>query len=369
MMKKKLLIFHPVIAPYRIDLFNAFSKHYEAEVCLFWRNLKDQTFDYGKIERQLCFAPRYWVREETGMLKWGLGIWRMLSRQRPDIVMASEFGIATILILMHRLLTRARYKVVTINDDSYDMIAHDNQFTKRHAKAVRMMMPWMDEVINVEPRVADYNKVQYGKGIYFPIICDDAVARERQQRVLPISQGYVEKYRLEGKRVLLFVGRLVALKNLEFAIRAFLGADLPDTCFVIVGDGEERSRLEDVAKGRENVIFTGRLEGDELYAWYNVGQVFVLPSYQEPFGAVTNEALVAGCKALVSQNAGSCCLVEDGKNGYAIDPHDEEALRERLARVFADIAPLRLPLSVKEDGMLSTFREHTDRLFRRLDNI
>ena len=48
-MKKKLLIFHPVIAPYRIDFFNEFSKHFDAEICLYWRNLKNQKFDYQKI--------------------------------------------------------------------------------------------------------------------------------------------------------------------------------------------------------------------------------------------------------------------------------------------------------------------------------
>lgn len=368
-MKKNILIFHPIIAPYRIDLFNALARHYDAQVCLFWRNLKDQTFDYDKIEGQLGFAPRYWVREEMGMRKWAVGIWRMLDERKHDIVMVSEFGIATILVLLHRFLTRGRYKVVTINDDSYDMIANDNQFTKRHARAVRMMMPMMDEVVNVEPRVAKYNQERYGKGIYFPIICDDEIARERLGRVMPISQGYVERYRLEGRKVLLFVGRLVALKNMEFALRAFIKANPEDATFVIVGDGPEKEKLEKMASGNPAVIFTGRLEGDELYAWYNVAQVFTLPSYQESFGAVTNEALVAGCRALVSKNAGSSCLVEDGVNGRVIDPYDESLFVDGLRKELADVEPLRSPLLVKKNGMLSSFREHTERLFRRLDGL
>ena len=99
------------------------------------------------------------------------------------------------------------------------MLVNNNQFTKRHARAVKAMMPLVDDVINVEPRVAAYNQQKYQKGIYFPIICNDVIAKKRLERVLPISQNYVSKYQLEGKKVLLFVGRLVVLKNVKFALR------------------------------------------------------------------------------------------------------------------------------------------------------
>ena len=366
---KKILVFHPIIAPYRIDFFNSLSERYDARICLLWRNLKDQTFDYRKIEEQFRFTPEYVVREEIGFWKWVRTIWKMISSATPDMVLTSEFGVITILVLLHRFLTRSRHKVVTINDDSYDMIANHNQFTKRHARAVKMMMPLVDEVINVEPRVAAYNQSKYGKGVYFPIICDDNIARERLRGVMPISQGYMEKYRLEGKRVLLFVGRLVALKNMEFALRAFIKADLPDAVFVIVGDGPEKEKLENAASGRPSVIFTGRLEGDELYAWYNVAQTFILPSYQEPFGAVTNEALVAGCKALVSRNAGSSCLVKEGVNGRVVDPNDEEGLVADIRDMLGDIQPLVKPLSVKKNLMNETFEDNIRRLFKHLEAV
>lgn len=368
-MKKKLLVFHPIVAPYRIDLLNSLAKLYNAQVCLFWRNLKDQTFDYGKIEEQFDFKPSYIVKEEIGFLRWLKAIWGKLNSSRPDIVLGAEFGISTIIIILHKIITRSHYKIVIINDDSYDMLVNDKQFTKRHARAVKAMMPLVDNVINVEPRVAAYNQQKYKKGIFFPIICDDVIAKKRLERVLPISQNYVSKYRLEGKKVLLFVGRLVALKNVEFALRAFIKAKLDNTVFVIVGSGPEEEKLHKIAAGNPAVIFTGRLEGDKLYAWYNVGQVFTLPSYQEPFGAVTNEALVAGCKVLISKEAGSNCLVKDGENGYIIDPHDEKSFIEKLKLAFYNIKPLEMPLVVKEYMMISSFDEHIKSLYARMNEV
>ena len=69
-MKQKVLIFHPTVAPYRIDLFNFLSNKFDAKVCLFLRNLISQVFDYSKIEKQLEFSPMFIVKSELGTLKW-----------------------------------------------------------------------------------------------------------------------------------------------------------------------------------------------------------------------------------------------------------------------------------------------------------
>ena len=115
-----------------------------------------------------------------------------------------------------------------------------------------------------------------------------------------------------------------------------------DAVLVIVGDGKEEQNLKrQSASLQKDVIFTGHLEGNELYAWYNVGDVFCLPSYLEPYGAVTNEALLAGCRVVISEKAGSACLVNKN-NGEIIAPMDIEAMADALDR--------QLKLIRKRDG-------------------
>ena len=67
-----------------------------------------------------------------------------------------------------------------------------------------------------------------------------------------------------------------------------------------------------------DIYYVGRKEGIELKAWYLAGQILVLPSSYEPFGAVVNEALLAGEFAMVSENAGATCLIND-ENGLILD--------------------------------------------------
>lgn len=366
-MKKKLLVFHPIIGPYRIDYFNALAEHYDLKMCLMQRNLVEQPFEYEKIAALFNFTPVYIVRSELGTLRWLIELWKSINREKPDLVYVWEYGFDTILTLLHRYLTRGKYKIICGTDDSYNMLAEDNHFTRRHSKAINLLAPRVDEIINVEPRSAEWYQKRYDKGIYFPIICDDATARNRQLRTLSISEQYVRQYGLQGKRVFLFVGRLVALKNIAFALKAFIKANIKDSVFVIVGSGEEAENLKTLAKGHDNIKLVGRFEGDALYAWYNVAQVFTLPSYQEPFGAVTNEALVAGCKCLISKDAGSNCLIENGKNGYIIDPKNEETFVEKINLLMNDANPIQLPLQLKPNQMMTTFKEHMDKLIVQID--
>ena len=331
--KVKMLVFHPVIAPYRIDFFNELYLQFGAEVCLFYRNLSSQKFDYEKIEKQFLFNPIY-IENRGSVISWVKKIIHQLSVSKPNVVLVSELGLSTLITILYKYFTFKRYKIVSMIDDSYDMVACNKQFSWKHKYATKLLVPLLDEVINVEPMVTDFYNKKFKKGFFFPIIANDIIAKQRLGKVIPISNEYIKSYHLQGKKVLLYVGRLVEIKNVSFAINAFVKADIPNSVFVIVGDGPERENLESLARHSKNIIFTGRLEGDGLYAWYNIAQCFTLPSILEPFGAVTNEALQGGCKVLISRLAGSACLVSDTINGYIIDPDNLEDYINKIKLVL-----------------------------------
>ena len=362
----KLLIFHPIVAPYRIDFFNALAAHYDTEIYLYWRNLKDQTFNYADIESQFTFKPKYLIRNELGTCRWLKRLWRVLSSQKPNVVVVNEFGLVTILTLLHRIVTKAKYKIVSMTDDSYNMLADNNHFTGRHKKAINILAPRIDNFINVEPLSTKWYHEHFGKGIYFPIIVDDQKALRRYKRVLPVSEEYVRTYSLVGKKILLFVGRLVQLKNIQLVIRAFSKIADPNIRFIVVGSGELEKELKRIASPDGRIIFVGRKEGDELYAWYNVANIFVLASYQESFGAVTNEALLGGCRCLISKNAGSRCLINEGDNGQIFDPYDVEDLKNKMEQELANANTLNLPLKSRESLMRVHFKDLMKNLIEHL---
>lgn len=369
-MKPRLLIFHRTIAPYRIDFFNSLSKAFETKVCLQYKNLLNQQFDYDKILAQLDFTPVYlkeWFRLKSKIIS--TGYWNQLNEYQPDMVVVSEFGWDCIATLLHKWLYRKKYKVVSICDDSYNMVAENNDFSKLHRNLRRWIVPKLDELILVEPKVTAWYREKHGKGICFPIIKNEQIVREQYKRLLPMASETVKKYRLANKFVFLFVGRLVALKNVDTIINAFAALNDDKSALVIVGDGPERGILEKVAATKKSSItFTRRLEGDTLYQWYNIADCFVLASYQESFGAVTNEALLAGCKCLISNKAGSQCLISEGVNGFTFDPMDTEALTDKMRRIMDECIPANYE-TMRPSQMPFTYEESISELIKHLNDL
>lgn len=338
---KKVLIFHPTIAPYRVDFFNAMSSRFDVRICLEYDNLKDQHFDnYRAILDKCTFTPVYLRPSfEVGKKTFYKDIISNIKSFDPDIVIGVEFGQAVCAALSYRKISKKNYSVVTMCDDSINMVSADNDFTRAHKLLRNRVVPRLDNIILTTPEVVGWYRDKFGKGICFPIIADEKVALKEYEEALPTSREYVERYRLQGKSLFLFVGRLVPIKRVDDVIRAFKAADMADSMLVIVGSGECEASLKAAAGDDVRILFTGRLEGTALKAWYNIATTFVLASEQEPFGAVTNEALLGGSDVIVSSNCGSSSLVEESVNGHIFPAGNVDALCECMKRYSGRAVP------------------------------
>ena len=346
--KKKILIFHPTVAPYRVDFFNDLSKIFDIQLCIC--DVYSDTFDYTKIYSLLDFEPILFKSHTKVLTK---AFWKMIDLSTPDIVMVSEFGYGTISVLLHRKIKKKCYKIISICDDSYNMLVEGNDFSLKHKWARRYLSPLMDDIIVVEPMVEKWYQGKYKKGFFFPIIRDAIKQRNVYQHVLSDSVELMHNNHLDSKNVFLYVGRFVALKNIETIIKAFSSIDQKENVLILVGSGDEEMKLKRLVSDLNvNAIFTGRLEGNALYAWYNVADYFVMASYQEAFGAVTNEALLAGCYCLISSKAGSNCLIEEGKNGFTFSPMDIGELTEKMKRII-EAFPTKRPLEQVKPNLMS----------------
>ena len=128
-------------------------------------------------------------------------------------------------------------------------------------------------------------------------------------------------------------------------------------------------QLEDIVNElglANNVLFTGKVEGLELLSWYFLAGLFVLPSMHEPFGAVVNEALIAGCSVLCSEKAGARTLI-NRSNGAVFDPESIDELTYLLKK----FTPKRLNMSevkMRKSKMSIRFKEMATELFKGLES-
>lgn len=126
-----------------------------------------------------------------------------------------------------------------------------------------------------------------------------------------------------GCCVLLFVGRLEEVKNIPNLIEAVkeLSKEGRSYQLYIVGDGSLRNRLDEMIEA-ENLTTTvhllGKINHDEMVAYYNMADIFVLPSKMEGVPMVILEALACGTPVLATNVGGIPDLITAGKNGFLI---------------------------------------------------
>ena len=104
---------------------------------------------------------------------------------------------------------------------------------------------------------------------------------------------------------------------------------------VIVGEGVAYDYL---VRSLPETRFTGRLTGQELAKAYASSDIFLYPSTTDTFGNVTLEAMASGLPAVCADAPGSRSLVQDGVNGYLVDPESLDAFGERILRLANDEA-------------------------------
>jgi 1,2-diacylglycerol 3-alpha-glucosyltransferase len=134
--------------------------------------------------------------------------------------------------------------------------------------------------------------------------------------------------------VLLYVGRVVAEKNLQFVFRAFrdIHLEYPQARLVIVGDGAERKKLERLALELEiqaEVIFTGQIPYSELPGYIHLGDVFVTASTTEVHPFTLIEANACGLPVVGIDSPGVSDTIRNGITGY-ITPDSFEKYVEKL---------------------------------------
>jgi glycosyltransferase involved in cell wall biosynthesis len=164
-----------------------------------------------------------------------------------------------------------------------------------------------------------------------------------------------DRFGIRGDLVILYLGRLIAVKRVGTLIRAFhkISEDFPNAALVIAGEGAERKNLETLAKqlGVANVNFLGVIQPNEAPVLYGCADVFALPSSAEPWGVVVLEAMACSLPVVVSTMVGASDVVQEGVTGFIVAPDDvaawsaafrrllgDEALRTRLGRTGAEVA-------------------------------
>jgi glycosyltransferase involved in cell wall biosynthesis len=180
---------------------------------------------------------------------------------------------------------------------------------------------------------------------------------QKKIRVIPVGidlEGFQpldrDKSRAEwgfksSDRIIMYVGRLEIEKDLGFLIEVHrtVVAELPQARLVLVGDGRDRSRLEEVAKDMspEKVLFLGAQRPERIPGLLNCADVLALCSLFEGSPTTVKEALACGVPVITAPVGDVAQIIKDGTNGQIV-PKDTTEFARAIIKVLLREDPASL---------------------------
>ena len=268
---------------------------------------------------------------------------KLALRRRPHLIFCGHLHIAPLALILSRVL-----------GVPYWLQIHGIEAWTKPAALRRRAIESANRVLFVSrysrKRALDWANVDWDRTAVISNTVDDAFRPAPRREDLRAGLG------LAGGRVLLTVGRMSAAeryKGHDLVIQALpsILRSHPDILYVIVGDGDDRPRLQHLAEHlrvADRVRFAGAVPAAELPDYYRLADLFVMPSTGEGFGIVYLEAMACGVPALGTGLDGSCDALRDGDLGISVGKEALDVAICGALREHASIDRVALAAQVRE---------------------
>jgi phosphatidylinositol alpha-1,6-mannosyltransferase len=271
---------------------------------------------------------------------------RLCIIQRPDILFAGS-GLTAPIAVFWATIFRKKSVVYIHGLD----IGTDNKFYNN------LWIPFIRNASKVIANSTATYDICIRKGVKeakLSIICPGVSYPARSINLELVNQ-LKEQYQLQGKKVLISVGRLTQRKGLnEFIDLSFskLVQAIPNATLVIIGDTPEQSINKNLQSKElilstakkhhieQNIIFTGNISDDDrLSSFYYLADLHVfpvkhIPEDPEGFGMVAIEAAAHCTPTVAFATGGIVDAVQHGKTGYLIDRQDYQSMTQALIQIL-----------------------------------
>jgi len=344
-MKKKVILLTEVISPYRIPVFNELSYYLQNSflVLFFSETVKEREWKiyYRKIRFNYKVLLSFSFQRKTDTFPYFFNptLFFRLVQYSPEIIIIGGYHHLSCLIALLYTKFFKRRIILWCETNKYGYRlnyplkeTYKRWFVKnctgyivpgKASYEYLLSLGAAVEKIWVAPNAVDND--------YFSQTCNKYI---ETKETFKESKGY-------PKTLILYVGRLIDRKGIFVLLKAFqiLSQEQSDLGLLLIGSGEGKKQYKDFCKTNniKNVFFEGFVHQEELPAYYAMADVFVLPSYSEPWGLVLNEAMACKLPVISSNIVGAAeDLIINGKNGYIFNVGDIHKLVNCLEDILSD---------------------------------
>lgn len=255
---------------------------------------------------------------------------------RPDLIISTHLNFGPLAHLLHRLFQRP-YWLIAHGIDAWNIIDPGRCKALKQADRILTVSHYTRERL-VKEQNLDPNKV---------LVLPNTFDHERFKLAVKPT-NLLRKYCLrDDQPIILTAARLSKAEKYKGYDKILMA--LPEICktipnvhYILVGKGDDRSRVKTLVERlglEEHVTFAGYVPDDELAAYYQLCDVFAMPSKGEGFGIVYLEALACGKPTLGGNQDGALDALCHGKLGALVNPDDIDAIARTLIQILQGTYP------------------------------
>lgn len=326
---KRVAIITNIPAPYRVDFFDFLQKNYkEYQFTIIYssKNEDNRTWKIDEAKMNNCVfltskTIKIKKRYDNYYLHIPVGVCKTLEEIKPDVVVGSEYNPTILRAIQY--CKRKKIPFVSWTDGTL--------FSERNRNFVQKFLRRY-VISKASSYIGSSTKSKEAQIFYG--------ANEKKCHVSLLSvdvDKYIQKSQGTGNGKILCVGSLIERKGVDLLLNALSKTINPFNLY-LAGGGEEMENLKKMAKKlgiSEYVHFLGQLSREELLVHYADSDLFVLPTREDCFALVILEAICSGLPIVCSKYAdGAYDMIEDGKNGFIIDPYDTTAFAEKIDQLL-----------------------------------
>jgi phosphatidylinositol alpha-1,6-mannosyltransferase len=252
-------------------------------------------------------------------------------KKHPDLILCGHLNFAPVAYYIHRL-TGIPYWIFVYGTDAWNIKNSIKKNALHSAQKIISISAYTRERLIAEQNL-NPNRISL-----LPVTFDAS-----RFQIAPKPNKLLQKYNLTPEQaVILTVTRLSSsdgYKGYDKIIQALpkIQQTLPNIHYLIVGQGDDLPRIEKLIKNlnlQNSVTLTGFIPDQELPSYYNLCDVFAMPSKGEGFGIVYLEALASGKPTLGGNQDGAIDALCNGQLGALIDPDNINEIAQTLTQIL-----------------------------------
>lgn len=330
----KVLFLTNIPSPYRVDFFNELGKYcdltvlYELKIAAD-RNkrwLSDEAINYNEVylngiavnrDSAICFNVIKWLKDRS-----------------YDIIIIGVYSSPTSMIAIE-YLSKNRIPFIINCDGGF--VKNDNKLKcgiKKHF--ISKASAWLSTASK-----SDEYLVHYGANkndIYrYPFT---SIKEKEVSNKMLLSEEKIKirkKLSIKEDKVIITVGQFIHRKGFDILLNACSLIDKNVGTYFIGGNpNKEYIELQEEL-GLSNVHFIEFMEKDKLADYYMAADIFVLPTREDIWGLVINEAMAYGLPVITTDKCiAGLELIKDNENGYVVKSEDADELAKRIMKVITN---------------------------------